>query len=254
MYCPKCGTAVGGAGPAPRPVRRTSVMSPLAIAVLVVAVVLVVGATASAGFLGFFVPFSNIAGSGNQASRAESYSGFTGVELSSGFHFTISRASTFSVVVTTDDNLLDYVQVTMTGSMLSVGLAPGHGYQTTVLKVAIAMPDLTDLELSGGTSGTVTGLSSSGNLVVGSSGGSTVVVGGTASSLQMDVSGGSQVDLSGLHVGDANVNLSGGSQATVNMDGTLNAALSGGSRLFYFGSPKMGAIDTSGGSAITKLG
>ena len=77
-------------------------------------------------------------------------------------------------------------------------------------------------------------------------------MGGAARDLMISTSGGSQLDLSGFHVANANVDMSGGSQATVNLDGGLDATLSGGSRLFYVGNPTMGDINTSGGSIISR--
>jgi len=51
---------------------------------------------------------------------------------------------------------------------------------------------------------------------------------------------------------NADVSLSGGSRATINLDGRLDADLSGGSNLLYIGDPTMGDINTSGGSTVGK--
>ncbi len=68
----------------------------------------------------------------------------------------------------------------------------------------------------------------------------------------MDASGGSTLDLENFPVHDASIGFSGGSSGTIRLDGTLDADLSGGSRLFYVGSPTLGDIDTSGGSGLQK--
>ncbi|GAH61199.1 unnamed protein product, partial [marine sediment metagenome] len=65
-------------------------------------------------------------------------------------------------------------------------------------------------------------------------------------------SGGSHIDLEGFSVNNADINLSGGSHATVNVGGTLDAKLNGGSRVFYVGDPAMGEIDVDWESDITK--
>ncbi len=75
---------------------------------------------------------------------------------------------------------------------------------------------------------------------------------GNASSLTANASGGSRIDLSSLHVTGAKVDLSGGSWAKVNLDGRLDASVSGGSQLYYIGSPTLGSISTSGGSIVAK--
>ncbi|MGA1975845.1 MAG: head GIN domain-containing protein [Conexivisphaerales archaeon] len=210
-------------------------MSPLTIAIIVVAVVLVAGGGATTVFQGFWWPFGNIVGSGNVVTRQESFTGFTGVQVGSGFKLTITQGSSYSVSVATDDNIIDSVQVVESGSTLTVGFRPGFGYQTTTLGVDITMPDLNQLDISGGVRATVTGMTSPHDVTVTASGGSSLVMTGAANGLTMDASGGSSLDLSGYHVSDAHVNLSGGSQATVNPTGTLDGSVSGGSRLYYLG-------------------
>ena len=113
---------------------------------------------------------------------------------------------------------------------MSVCLAPFFVYQTSSLKVEITMPDINQLDLSGGSTGTVAGFNSSHGFAVAASGGSWASISGAASSLTIDASGGSHLDLSAFHVTSAQVNLSGGSWASVNLDGRLVVNASGGSQ------------------------
>jgi len=83
------------------------------------------------------------------------------------------------------------------------------------------------------------------------SGASNVQLQGAASDMEIEASGASHVDLADFVVSNADVNLSGARQATVNLDGILDADLSGASNLSYIGEPTMGDIDTSGGSTIS---
>ena len=75
---------------------------------------------------------------------------------------------------------------------------------------------------------------------------------GSADNLIVDGSGGSQFELGSFPVGNANIKISGGGRATVNVNGTLDLDLSGGSRVIYDGEPKIGDIEFSGGSTITR--
>jgi hypothetical protein len=84
------------------------------------------------------------------------------------------------------------------------------------------------------------------------SGGSHVDVEGSADDLTVDASGGSTLDLSDFPVHDASIEFSGGSSGTISLDGNLDADVSGGSRLWYIGSPTLGNIDTSGGATVQK--
>ena len=159
------------------------------------------------------------------------------------------------------------------------------------LKALITMPQLQGLDSSGATNGTVTDFSSTENLDVTVSGASTVklediaagdtafdisgaseVTGdivvkdlelevsgastvqmkGSANSLAIDGSGASHLNLADLKVGNADVNLSGASDATINLVGRLDADLSGASTLEYIGEPTLGIMDTTGASTVKR--
>jgi hypothetical protein len=266
LFCWKCGAptnpAAAQVSPTPIPTRRARrqhyhTMGPLTIAIIVIVAVVAVGSMASTWPTPFFpgpvVVFpGTTVGSGNLATKQENFTGFTKVSLSSGFRYAITQSGSYSIKVTTDDNVLNYVQVTQMGNILSVGLVSGHGFQTTTLKVEITMPDITGLDLSAGTGGTVAGFSLSHDFSIASSAGSSAAISGSASGLYLDASAGSHLDLSGFHVTSAHVDMSGGSWATINIDGRLDANLSGGSQLYYIGSPTMGSINSSGASIISK--
>ena len=91
-----------------------------------------------------------------------------------------------------------------------------------------------------------------GNVDADLSGGSVVELKGMGKKLSVDGSGGSDVHFRNFPVENADIRLSGGGTATVNVSGTLNVDLSGGSSLIYLGDPQLGEIDLSGGSTIRK--
>ena len=85
------------------------------------------------------------------------------------------------------------------------------------------------------------------------SGGSVLsVLVGEANDLTIDASSGSVLDLSDFTVHNVNIELSGGSRATINLDGELSGDLSGGSNLSYIGDPTLENVERSGGSTISK--
>jgi hypothetical protein len=134
------------------------------------------------------------------------------------------------------------------------------------------MPTLENIVLSGATHGTAQGFSStdpfaadisgassldltnfqSGNVTVDLSGASTFNAAGSASNLTSVISGASTLNLSNLTVNNAEMTLSGASNAQINLNGRLNAQLTGASTLQYSGSPTLGNISTSGASTISK--
>ncbi len=78
------------------------------------------------------------------------------------------------------------------------------------------------------------------------------MVDGAANDLIIRGSGASRANLSNFRVQNADVDLSGASRATINVDGRLDAALSGVSTLSYIGEPTLRYIDMTSLSEIIK--
>jgi hypothetical protein len=201
------------------------------------------------GFSNLFPFGGGITGSGNIISREFDYTDFSVVDAGYGFNVKIVQDEDYSIVVSFDDNVLEYLEVSVSGDTLTVGLEPGS-YRLLSLDVVISMPSLDGLMLSGGSNGDVSGFSSLQGISLGLSGGSEVIIVGSASDLVVDASGGSRVYLSEFICGDAEINFSGGSNGSIYVTGTLDANLSGGSQLTYYGNPELEDISTSGGSTI----
>lgn len=90
-----------------------------------------------------------VTGSGKLVTNTMNFSGFNQVEVSSAFEADVSRADAFSVTVTTDDNLVQYVEVTKPGSTLVVRLKPGIAFIHSTQRVQITMPDMRSVTISG---------------------------------------------------------------------------------------------------------
>lgn len=215
-----------------------------------------------------------VIGSGNLITKTFDFSDFTGIKAENGMHVELTKSGTFSVEVIADDNVMEHIQVSKSGNTLRIRPKSNAAFRSATLTAKITMPDLYKLELSGGSHVSVTGFDSShdlsvrlsggshlseplipgdisaGNADFNLSGGSHVNLSGSADGLKVKCSGGSHIDLEGFSVNNADINLSGGSHATVNVNGTLDAKLSGGSRVFYVGDPAMGEIDVDWDSDI----
>ncbi len=157
------------------------------------------------------------------------------------------------------------------------------------LKAEITMPSLYGLDVSGATKGTISGFKSSEDFslevsgasslnmkdievgdaefkisgaskVTGDmsaddvdfevSGASKVELAGSANELVLDASGASNVNLADFTLQGADVELSGATEATVNLKGTLDCKINAASSLYFLGNPTMGEIDISGASTI----
>ena len=91
-----------------------------------------------------------------------------------------------------------------------------------------------------------------GDINVELSGASTLNGEGRGNDLVLLVAGASNLDLTNFPVTNGDLSVSGASQATVNLDGTLDAMVSGASTVYYIGEPTMGDIHVSGESTINK--
>jgi hypothetical protein len=212
-----------------------------------------------------------IRGSGNVITVERDFDGFDRLEISHAFSAEITQGRQFEVVIRLDDNLEDELDVRLSGSTLKIGLQSNRTYNFggVTLEVTVTMPELRGLSLSGASNADLAGFSSieslsldvsgastvrgeidTGDLTVDVSGASFVNLAGEGDNLDCEASGASTIDLEDFTVHDVQSQLSGASKLTVNMDGTLDADLSGASNLIYYGDAQLGNIDTSGASSI----
>jgi hypothetical protein len=210
-------------------------------------------------------------GSGNLETEEYAFTNFTKIEIGSAFEFEIKQSSSYSINVTADDNVIDYIQVSQVGQTLKIRLGTLHFLGSTTLRASVTLPQLHGLTVSGASRGTVSDFSSAedlditvagasrltGDITAGDvefdiSGASTIQLEGSANDMAADVSGASRFNLGDFTVDNADVDFSGASSGTINLNGRLDADLSGASRLWYIGEPTMGNIDTSGASTISK--
>jgi hypothetical protein len=230
-----------------------------------------------------------VKGSGQLKTEDMDFSDFTRVEVGGAFEVEIVRSERFSVSITADDNLFDYIQVSKHGSTLKIGVRPAVVFRSATYRAEITMPQLLSLELSGATQGIVNGFEyaedldievsgassldldgiMAGNMTFDISGASQVIgevdgddvefdisgasivrLRGMAGDMELDLSGASNAELENFPVEDADVNLSGASRATVGVNGRLDINLSGASKLIYTGNPTIGNVDISGASTM----
>ena len=93
-------------------------------------------------------------------------------------------------------------------------------------------------------------IKAAGNVNVEGTGASKIDLAGSGVSAVMKILGASKAELSRFPLQNADLDISGASKVTVNMNGRLDANVSGASNLFWSGSPVMGNIQTSGASTL----
>ncbi|MFC2045516.1 head GIN domain-containing protein [Chloroflexota bacterium] len=232
-----------------------------------------------------------VVGSGELETQEMGYTDFTKLEVGSAFEVEVIRADTYSVSITADDNLFEYLNISQSGETLKIGLKMPWRYVSTTQVASIAMPELYELDLSGASEGKISGFESSHSFKVNVSGASSLAVNdtetgdtevnisgaskvsgevemanaefdisgasrveleGSASDLDIEVSGGSRAELAEFRVENAKVELSGASKGAVYVSGELDVELSGASRLDYYGDPVLDSVNISGTSSLNK--
>jgi len=256
----------------------------LTLTILVAALLLALGCSASGE------DRDDITGSGVLETRQFDYADFTQLALSQGFQANVNQADSFSVSLTMDDNMYDYLDMKQTEGKLYINLE-GGSYRDYTAKVNISMPELRGLELSASSAAVLTDFLIEGPLDLEAEASSTIVFSnvqaasvrcrassssmvfgrvdmddgnfsvvassavqleGSAESVSLDVTSSSAANLAKFDVVDMSIELSAGSSGTVNVSGRLDLSVHAVSYLQYFGDPIIGDYDVSTGSRVER--
>jgi len=187
------------------------------------------------------IPLVGTACSGGSITNPYDLSNFTRLDIQNAFDVQIVQSDTYSVTVTSSESLLDYLSVAQEGETVTIKLHPNHPFtdfvlMKKVLKAKITMPVLRGLTLSGACKCSMTGFKST-------------------STLDLDVSGASNLKLNSIETGDTNLLISGDSGIT----GKLTAVntkfdVSGASRADIDGTGEDVQLTASGASKINLEG
>jgi hypothetical protein len=231
-----------------------------------------------------------IPAAGDTVTRNYELKDFDKIEAGYAFDIEITRSDNFSIAITTGENVFQRLSVTVSDGTLKISLKNTILNLRASPRAVITMPVLRGLDISGASRatasgfrsgetfrGTVSGASSldidmetgdfraelsgasglSGHLAAAAtdldlSGASNVDLGGSGGNINIGASGASQANLGDFTVGDADIDFSGASRATMEISGRLNASLSGASSLHYRGNPTLGSLDITGGSSLER--
>lgn len=120
------------------------------------------------------------------------------------------------------------------------------------VRIGTVVAGTLDLSASGASTLVLPVVSADDLLVLSLSGASSATVEGSAGMVDLTASGGSHVEAAKLLAQRVNVDLSGGSEATLNVNEVLSGSASGGSKIQWTG-PGRGGVDASGDSQVSRL-
>ena len=223
----------------------------------------------------FFLSMSAInVYSSDKVTKTYNIKDFSSINISSGMNLNVTQSDTYGIEIKADENDFKYLRVEKKGEILKIYFHRdffSFFKRHHKVEINIQMPALTGLDLSGGSNANIKmdnasksfsaelsgGSYLKGNLTCGDvsfdfSGGSKVNLTGKGKDIKIEGSGGSKFNLKDFSVDNVEADMSGGSYATVTMNGTLNTEQSGGSRITYYGNMSLGQTDFSGGSGVSK--
>jgi hypothetical protein len=197
------------------------------------------------------IRIDRLRGSGKLVTREMSFRDFTELDVGHAFKVDLVQSSSYGVVITVDDNVVDDLEVVKSGDTLRIRLKDTYvTIQSVTLRAEVSMPTLEGLELSGASS--LTGFMDTDDVWFEVSGASKLTLDGSGRYMELDVSGASRADLADFVVEGADVQASGASRATVNVTDRLDADASGASHVEYLGDPILFSR-TSGASDISPV-
>lgn len=193
---------------------------------------------------------TGIPGSGTAKTENRNLSGFKKIRAAGALNVDVTFKSDYSVTVEADDNLLEYITTEVSGDELVIASKDRINPKTKI-NIRITLPELTSLDISGASSGSVAGLKGD-KFDLEISGASKLKVDGEVRELKAKASGACSIDAENLKAENADVDASGASGIIVNASGDLKAEASGASHVIYIGDPKSLKQNATGASSIKK--
>lgn len=210
-----------------------------------------------------------VRGSGTVVQTSPEVEAIDSIVIGSAFQVTLSLGDEPSLVLRTDDNLVDRIEVSTQDGELSLSLDGTATDATLEADLTVPADTLSSVDLGGASSLTATDpitspelrLSLAGasrafvvvrsdRLEVQAEGASVVNASGSAQSLTADARGASSLQLGELAVADADVRSAGASRVDVAVSEQLRASASGASTVRYTGDPEVVGRDVSGASTV----
>lgn len=194
-----------------------------------------------------------VAGSGRQASETRTVRPFSAIDLSGSADVAVSFGETQSVVVETDDNLLELVETVVQGDTLVIRNKSNTSTATLLgVRVTIVMPALEEVTVSGSGSVAIAGLEGE-RVSFHLPGSGLITAYGTVKNIEATLNGSGNIQCGDLEAEVAEVHLSGSGNVTVYASEHLTAEIGGSGNVLYRGDPAEVDQSVTGSGNISAL-
>jgi len=210
-------------------------------------------------------------GSGNIISETRSVSDFDGISVAGDFEVEV-KTGPASVVVEADDNIMKYIETTVSANTLKIRTEDLHNYSNVHMKVFVTVPALKKINAAASAevqvkdvlanSSRLTFKASSGSGITArvdapavesdASSGATINLSGRTKSYTTEASSGSSINSADLLSENTTVKASSGSTARVHASVAINITASSGSSVTYHGAGSVNQSVSSGATVVKK--
>jgi hypothetical protein len=190
-----------------------------------------------------------IRGNGNIKTDDRTISTFANIDASGVFQIEWQNGPP-ALRVTTDENLLSYIDNHISGDTLHLHTSE-QIWPTHEIKVVISSPTRAGARISGAVKLTVNQMVSS-KFAFESTGASRVTLDGSIDELLADMTGASELNASGLQTKVAQISTTGAADAEVSVADTLKVAITGAGKVTYSGNPKTIEKHITGAGSIRR--
>ena len=188
-----------------------------------------------------------IRGNGHIKTDERTISAFTNIDASGAFQIEW-KSGALALSITTDENLLAYIDNQISGDALRLRtreqIWPTHG-----IKVVISSPTRTGAKISGAVKLTANQLSGP-RFALESTGAAEVKLDGNIDELLADMTGASELHAGGLQTKTTEISTTGAADAEIAVNETLKVAITGAGKVSYSGNPKTIEKHISGAGSI----
>lgn len=182
--------------------------------------------------------------------EARPASGFLGVKVANNIALQLTVGADFDVSVEGDENLVKMITTVVEEGHLIIALGEKFPRSTRVA-VKVSMPELKELEVSGGSTAVVTGAKSE-KLRLQANGATNIKISGDVRELDAHAYGASVIDAEALKAVTATVEALGSATVTVSPSTLLKARTMGIANVSYTGDPKVEKSSTNTSSVKKK--
>ena len=187
-----------------------------------------------------------IRGNGNLVTSEKPVSAFEKISSAGSAEVRYHASEGYRVVVTVDENLDEYVEISTNNNELKIGTKMRGSYSFTKFLVDVYCPVITSVSTTG--SGNFGGNIECDNFSAKITGSGSITITGKSEDANITITGSGSFNSNDFHVKNATVKTTGSGNANISVEDNLKANVTGSGEINYSGEPKVESKVTGSGS------